>query len=51
MTGLQVSPIAFGTWELGGEWGRFDEQEWIAAIRDARDLGVNLFERSRLSIS
>ena len=21
MTGLKVSPIAFGTWQLGGEWG------------------------------
>ena len=21
MTGLEVSPIAFGTWQLGGEWG------------------------------
>lgn len=25
MTELSVSPIAFGTWELGGEWGSFDE--------------------------
>src|SRR5271168_2937185 len=47
MTGLQVSPIAFGTWELGGEWGRFDEEEGIAAIRDARDLGVNLFDTAQ----
>ena len=21
MTDLEVSPIAFGTWQLGGEWG------------------------------
>ena len=26
MTGLEVSPIAFGTWELGGDWGAFDEE-------------------------
>jgi aryl-alcohol dehydrogenase-like predicted oxidoreductase len=25
MTELSVSPIAFGTWELGGEWRSFDE--------------------------
>jgi aryl-alcohol dehydrogenase-like predicted oxidoreductase len=35
MTELEVSPIAFGTWELGGEWGAFDEQRGIEAIRDA----------------
>src|SRR3954452_21937634 len=44
MTGLNVSPIAFGTWQLGGEWGGFDEQEAIAAIRQAQKLGVNLFD-------
>jgi aryl-alcohol dehydrogenase-like predicted oxidoreductase len=43
-TELQVSPIAFGTWQLGGEWGEFDEGEAIAAIRQALDLGVNLFD-------
>jgi aryl-alcohol dehydrogenase-like predicted oxidoreductase len=44
MTDLQVSPVAFGTWQLGGEWGQFDEDEAIAAIRQARELGVNLFD-------
>ncbi len=44
MTDLEVSPIAFGTWQLGGEWGQFDEDEGIAAIRQARELGVNLFD-------
>jgi hypothetical protein len=44
MTDLEVSPIAFGTWQLGGEWGEFDEREAIAAIRQARRLGVNLFD-------
>ncbi len=41
MTGLEVSRVAFGTWQLGGEWGRFDEDEGIPAIRRARELGVN----------
>jgi aryl-alcohol dehydrogenase-like predicted oxidoreductase len=44
MTDLRVAPIAFGTWQLGGEWGEFDEAEGIAAIRQARELGVNLFD-------
>jgi aryl-alcohol dehydrogenase-like predicted oxidoreductase len=47
MTGLQVTPIAFGTWQLGGEWGSFDEDEAIAAIRHARDLGINFFDTAQ----
>ncbi len=46
-TGLKVSPVAFGTWQLGGEWGSFDEDEGIAAIRDARELGINLFDTAQ----
>jgi aryl-alcohol dehydrogenase-like predicted oxidoreductase len=46
-TGLAVYPIAFGTWQLGGEWGQFDEDDGIAAIRRARDLGVNLFDTAQ----
>jgi aryl-alcohol dehydrogenase-like predicted oxidoreductase len=46
-TGLEVSPIAFGTWQLGGEWGGFDEQQAVAAIRQARGLGVNLFDTAQ----
>jgi aryl-alcohol dehydrogenase-like predicted oxidoreductase len=44
MTDLEVSPIAFGTWQLGGEWGQFDQDDAVAAIRQAQDLGVNLFD-------
>jgi aryl-alcohol dehydrogenase-like predicted oxidoreductase len=47
MTELQVFPIAFGTWQLGGEWGDFDEREAIAAIRHARELGINLFDTAQ----
>jgi aryl-alcohol dehydrogenase-like predicted oxidoreductase len=46
-SGLRVSPIAFGAWQLGGEWGEFDEREAIAAVRQARDLGVNLFDTAQ----
>ena len=34
---LQVSPIAFGTWQLGGEWGAADETAAIAASRHAAE--------------
>ena len=46
-TNLEVFPIAFGAWELGGEWGEFDEGEGIAATRYARELGVNLFDTAQ----
>lgn len=46
-TDLEVSPIAFGTWQLGGDWGQFDELEAITAIRHARELGVNLFDTAQ----
>jgi aryl-alcohol dehydrogenase-like predicted oxidoreductase len=46
-TGIEVSPIAFGTWQLGGEWGRFDESAAIAAIRQARELGINFFDTAQ----
>jgi aryl-alcohol dehydrogenase-like predicted oxidoreductase len=46
-SGLEVSRIAFGTWQLGGEWGRFDEDTAVAAIRRARELGVNFFDTAQ----
>jgi aryl-alcohol dehydrogenase-like predicted oxidoreductase len=46
-TGIDVSPIAFGTWQLGGDWGPFDEAEAIEAIRYARKLGINLFDTAQ----
>ncbi|MDT5026608.1 MAG: hypothetical protein QOE61_3034 [Micromonosporaceae bacterium] len=46
-TGLKVSRIAFGTWQLGGDWGTFDTEPAAAAIRRARDLGVTLFDTAQ----
>lgn len=43
-TGLDVSAIGFGCWELGGSYGHFDEGEVIAAIHKAMDLGINCFD-------
>jgi aryl-alcohol dehydrogenase-like predicted oxidoreductase len=47
VSGLEVSPIAFGTWQLSGDWGRFDEDEAIAAIRFARERGINFFDTAQ----
>jgi aryl-alcohol dehydrogenase-like predicted oxidoreductase len=46
-SGLEVSPIAFGTWQLGGDWGEYDESEAIAAIRHAREHGINFFDTAQ----
>lgn len=46
-TGLEVSRVGFGTWQLGGDWGSFDEDAAIAAIRHARELGVTLFDTAQ----
>src|SRR3954452_19622906 len=47
MTSLEVSPICFGTWQLGGDWGTFDERDAVSAIRHALELGVNLFDTAQ----
>jgi aryl-alcohol dehydrogenase-like predicted oxidoreductase len=41
---LEVSVIGFGCWEIGGRYGSFDEQEVIAAVDRAVELGVTLFD-------
>jgi aryl-alcohol dehydrogenase-like predicted oxidoreductase len=46
-TELEVSRIAFGTWQLGGDWGGFDENRAIQAIRYAHALGINFFDTAQ----
>jgi aryl-alcohol dehydrogenase-like predicted oxidoreductase len=46
-TELQVSPIAFGTWSFGGEWGSVDSEEAKATIGRAVDLGITLFDTAQ----
>ena len=44
-TGLRVSVIGVGTWQLGGEWGRrFTQGEVDELLGRARTLGVNLVD-------
>ncbi|HEX8680681.1 MAG TPA: aldo/keto reductase [Ardenticatenaceae bacterium] len=45
-TDLQITPVGFGTWAIGGGewvggWGSQDDTESIAAIHRALDLGIN----------
>jgi aryl-alcohol dehydrogenase-like predicted oxidoreductase len=46
-SGLEVSPIAYGTWQLSGDWGKFDKDEAIAAIRFAHERGINFFDTAQ----
>ncbi len=42
--GWDVSEISFGAWGVGGEWGTVDDEESIAAMKRALELGVNFFD-------
>lgn len=52
-TDLKVSEIGFGAWAIGGPadaggaplgWGRTNDEDSLAAIRRARELGVTFFD-------
>ena len=52
-TGIRVSAVGFGGWAIGGSaeasgaplgWGRTSDDESLAAIRRARELGVTLYD-------
>lgn len=43
-TGWQVSAISFGAWAIGGTWGDVKDDESLAALKRALDLGVNFFD-------
>lgn len=46
-TELEVSNICFGTWAFGGDWGSVEVEDSKAAIRRARDLGINFFDTAQ----
>ena len=44
-TGLKISAIGFGAWAIGGNmWGPQDDNDSIAALNKAIDLGVNFID-------
>ncbi|MBD8069050.1 aldo/keto reductase [Bacillus sp. PS06] len=43
-TDLKVSEISFGTWAIGGSWGKTDDQESLRALHTAIEHGVNFFD-------
>lgn len=43
-TELQVSEVSFGTWAIGGGWGRANDDEALKGLHQAMDAGVNFFD-------
>ena len=43
-TGWKVSEISFGAWAIGGAWGKQNDDESLATLHRAIDLGVNFID-------
>jgi aryl-alcohol dehydrogenase-like predicted oxidoreductase len=43
-TGWSVSTISFGAWAIGGDWGPVDDNESLAALHRAAELGINFID-------
>lgn len=43
-TGIDVSVVGFGSWNIGGQWGDIDEGTAFSTIRAAHEAGVTLFD-------
>lgn len=46
-TGLDLSAMGFGCWELSGSYGHIDERDVVQAIHKAHDLGINCFDTAQ----
>ena len=44
-TGLAVSPVCYGSWQLSPRfWGKQPEEEIVAAVQTAFEVGVNFYD-------
>ncbi|TCN28077.1 aldo/keto reductase [Mesobacillus foraminis] len=43
-TGLKVSEVSFGTWAIGGSWGKTSDEEALNSLDRAIGEGVNFFD-------
>ncbi len=43
-TGWKVSTVSFGAWAIGSMWGDVRDEDSLAALHKALDLGVNFFD-------
>jgi aryl-alcohol dehydrogenase-like predicted oxidoreductase len=49
---LEITPIGFGAWAIGGEWafgwGAQDDKDSIAAIERAIEVGINWIDTAAI---
>ncbi len=43
-TELKISELSFGTWAIGGAWGKTNDEEALKGLHRAMDAGVNFFD-------
>ncbi len=43
-TGWKVSTVSFGAWAIGSAWGPVDDEESMAALHKAIDMGINFID-------
>jgi aryl-alcohol dehydrogenase-like predicted oxidoreductase len=43
-TGLMISEVSFGTWAIGGSWGKTSDAEALKSLDYAIEQGVNFFD-------
>jgi aryl-alcohol dehydrogenase-like predicted oxidoreductase len=43
-TDMRVSTVSFGAWPIGSDWGNVNDNESLAALNRAIDLGVNFID-------
>jgi myo-inositol catabolism protein IolS len=43
-TGIQISAIGVGCWEIGGGYGSIEETDFIKGVNRALDVGINSFD-------
>ena len=47
-TGWKVSEIAFGAWQIGGDWGEVDDRQSIDTLLYAYEKGINFVDTAEL---
>ena len=47
-TGWKLSEIAFGAWQIGGDWGQVDDRQSIDTLLYAFEQGINFVDTAEL---
>ncbi|MBM7654970.1 aldo/keto reductase [Neobacillus cucumis] len=43
-SGIKISEVSFGTWAIGGAWGKTSDEEALKSLEYAMEQGVNFFD-------